>query len=216
MTDCSNAEIRDLLPDYVHDQLNVTDHARVQQHVVSCADCAEELELLQTVLAIRPSVKQPNIADILAKLPKPGQLTSLDTERPRVVAIEGVRDIASAKSVVRKSNAFRHWRAIAAVGVMSVGALSVFLQGKGAVDSLPPMADSSTVATLPERSNNSALVNANDSANSIKQSSTVLSVGDPSELTEEERAAIMSRLDKWDGSASAEPLPGVPILPPGS
>ena len=123
MTDCPNAEIRDLLPDYVHDQLNATDFARVEQHVASCADCAEEVALLQTVLAIRPKVRVPNIADILASLPKPGQLTHAALhDNVRVAAVEGVRDISTAKSVARKSRTFGNWRAIAAVAVMAVGA----------------------------------------------------------------------------------------------
>lgn len=218
MTDCSNAEIRDLLPDYVHDQLSVTDHARVKQHVVSCADCAEELVLLQTVLAVRPQVTLPNVADIVARLPKPGQFTTVTLpDNTRVAAIEGVRDIATAKSVVRKSNGFRNWRAIAAVAVFAVGAASLTMLQKGVSSGeLAPLSDSATVADL--QLNNGANANLrNDSAlNTAKQSNIVLSVGDPSEYTDDELDAFMSSMDKWDGSASADPLPVVPILPPGS
>src|SRR5215218_6246826 len=107
MTDCSNAEIRDLLPDYVHDRLSVTDHVRVEQHLVSCAECTDELALLQTVFEIRPAVSV-NIAAIVAALPKPGALTNAASAG---TSIEGVRDISSARSVTRKAGGFRSWRA---------------------------------------------------------------------------------------------------------
>lgn len=220
MTDCSNAEIRDLLPDYVHDQLSVTDLARVEQHVASCADCAEELALLQTVLAIRPQTRTSNIADIVARLPKPGQFSTVKTpDGERVATAEGVRDIASAKSVVSKSRTFGNWRAVAAVAVMTVGALSVTIVRQGFMGSGgAPRADSATVAEL--HAGRSAVGAGNlshDSTNAgAGQTRVSLSVGDPSDYTAEELEALMARMDKWDGSASADPLPGVPILPPGS
>ena len=220
MTDCTNAEIRDLLPDYVHDQLSVTDLARVEQHVASCADCAEELALLQTVLAIRPQTRTINIADIVARLPKPGQLTTVATADPdRVAADDGVRDIASAKSVARRSRTFGNWRAVAAVAVMTVGALSITIARQGFMgNGVAPLTDSATVAELQSRGGAAGAGNLlQDSPNAGRvQNRVSLSVGDPSDYTAEELEALMARLDKWDGSASAEPLPGVPILPPGS
>lgn len=218
MTDCSNAEIRDLLPDYVHDQLSVTDLARVEQHLVSCADCAEELALLQTVLAIRPEVRAPNVADIIASLPKPGQFTTRTLADNAHVVVDGVRDIASAKSVARKRSTFGNWRAVAAVAVMTVGALSITIVRQGFYrNTVAPMTDSATVAELQARGGLNAIKGSQDSANmGAGQGSVSLSVGDPSDYTDEELKDMMARLDKWDGSASADPLPGVPILPPGS
>ena len=220
MTDCSNAEIRDLLPDYVHDQLSIADLARVQQHVASCADCAEELALLQTVLAIRPQFRTMNIADIVASLPKPGQFTTVtQPDDVRVAAVDGVRDIASARSVARKSRTFGNWRAVAAVAVMTVGAVSVTIARQGFMgNGVTPISDSATVAQLQSRGGAVDAGNLmQDSANAgANQSRVSLSVGDPSDYTDDELEAMMARLDKWDGSASADPLPTVPILPPGS
>ncbi len=219
MTDCSNAEIRDLLPDYVHNQLSVTDLARVEQHVVSCAECADEVALLQTVLAIRPSVRTPNIADIVASLPKPGQFRTITlADNVRVAAVEGVRDIASAKSVVRKSRTFGSWRAVAAVAVVAVGAMSFSVMRQGYLNTGTPLADSATVAELQMRSGGvPTLLRLQDSTKTgVRATNMSLSVGDPSDYTDDELEAMMARLDKWDGSASADPLPGVPILPPGS
>ena len=51
MNDCSNAEIRDRLPDLLHERLDASARATVAAHVADCADCREELELLRDVRA---------------------------------------------------------------------------------------------------------------------------------------------------------------------
>jgi|GEM_PF-631743 len=51
MADCSRDDIRDLLPDLVHDQLEPEARARVEQHLAGCAECAAELDLLRAMRA---------------------------------------------------------------------------------------------------------------------------------------------------------------------
>src|SRR5215207_4192764 len=46
MRDCANVEVRDALPDLVHDQLPAAERERVLAHVASCADCTDEVALL--------------------------------------------------------------------------------------------------------------------------------------------------------------------------
>ncbi len=66
MTDCSRDEIRDLLPDLVHDQLDPAARARVEQHLAQCADCAAELQLLRTLRATAFPVPELNVDRIAA------------------------------------------------------------------------------------------------------------------------------------------------------
>src|SRR4029078_419075 len=47
MNDCLNAEMRDLLPDLLHDRLAADVRAAVTAHVSACIDCREELEVLR-------------------------------------------------------------------------------------------------------------------------------------------------------------------------
>jgi hypothetical protein len=47
MNDCRNAEVRDQLPDLLHERLDASARAAVMAHVDGCADCREELELLR-------------------------------------------------------------------------------------------------------------------------------------------------------------------------
>lgn len=212
MTDCPNAEIRDLLPDYVHDQLLSADHARVAQHLVSCAECTEELVLLQAVFEIRPSVSSVNVAGILASLPKPGQHASV-TVFGEVPAEEmvGVRDIGSARSVATQRGASRTWRIAAAIAAITVGGLSIAIARQAFVavndSALPDSVSILGMASMPEYRVPS--LQESDSRNA-------LSIGDLSEFSDEQLDAMNARLEQWDGSASVEPLPGVPILPPGS
>src|SRR5215203_4309 len=52
MNDCSNAEIRDQLPDLLHDRLDVSLRAEVLAHIDECVDCRSELELLRGVQGV--------------------------------------------------------------------------------------------------------------------------------------------------------------------
>jgi anti-sigma factor RsiW len=70
MTDCPNAEIRDLLPDMVHGTLDGSARAQVEEHLASCADCSAELELLanaRRVLAVAPQVDAARIAAAISR-----------------------------------------------------------------------------------------------------------------------------------------------------
>src|SRR6185312_3370040 len=49
MNDCPNAEMRDLLPDLLHERLDVSLRAAVTAHVGACEDCRAELTLLEGV-----------------------------------------------------------------------------------------------------------------------------------------------------------------------
>jgi hypothetical protein len=51
MADCTRDDIRDLLPDLVHDQLGPAERARVEQHLAECADCTAELRLIGSLRA---------------------------------------------------------------------------------------------------------------------------------------------------------------------
>src|SRR5438093_1509752 len=46
MNDCANADIRDQLPDMLHERLSASARAAVMAHVSNCPDCRDELELV--------------------------------------------------------------------------------------------------------------------------------------------------------------------------
>ena len=46
---CKNNDIKDMLPAYAAEALDEADSARVREHLLSCADCAQEAALLQMI-----------------------------------------------------------------------------------------------------------------------------------------------------------------------
>lgn len=200
MTDCDNAEVRDLLPDLAAESLAPAEMARVQAHVDRCTDCAEELALIRTARAVRPRAVAIDIAKIVAQLPKP-----MSTTMPRRSAFGPVRGV---------------WRMAAAIGVLIVGGWSVLivrsgglgLIANGRADSLrlsdTPAGVTAPVVTAPVITAPVITTTAGNAAE------TAVSFGSLSDYTDEELQRVFDRLDKWDGATSSEATASTtPILP---
>ncbi len=69
MTDCENAEVRDLLPDLVHGRLDTGARAAVERHVRDCAECAGEVALLHELRSTLYSSPRVDVAAIVAAVP---------------------------------------------------------------------------------------------------------------------------------------------------
>ena len=105
MNDCSNADIRDQLPDLLHDRLTVSARAVVLAHVDGCTDCRDELELLRGVRgALVASTPRVDVAYIVGALPKAPARTTV-------------------RSIVGKRR-WTDWRVAAAVTVLVAGGSS--------------------------------------------------------------------------------------------
>src|SRR5262249_61542854 len=82
MSDCPNAEVRDLLPDLLHDRLDARTRARVVAHVDGCADCRSELELLRSMRAsLDHATTNIDVSRIVAALPTAGSVRPLQRRR---------------------------------------------------------------------------------------------------------------------------------------
>jgi hypothetical protein len=76
MTDCPNAEMRDRLPDLLHERLDVSVRSTVLAHVADCIDCRDELELLRGVKQVLVlQTPRIDVSYVLAALPKPSTAT---------------------------------------------------------------------------------------------------------------------------------------------
>jgi len=60
MTECTNGEMRDLLPELVSGRLSAEMQLAVEAHVAECEECAEELTLLR---ALRPALMRGPVVD---------------------------------------------------------------------------------------------------------------------------------------------------------
>lgn len=70
MTDCPNAEIRDLLPEFLAGTLAAARRAEVEAHVAGCAECAAEIEVLRLVREAWAEAPAVNVGRIVAALPR--------------------------------------------------------------------------------------------------------------------------------------------------
>jgi anti-sigma factor RsiW len=75
MTDCPNGEIRDQLPDFVHDQLTAPARVTVAAHVAQCAACTAEVKLLRELRGALRRAPAVDVARIVAALPAPSRVS---------------------------------------------------------------------------------------------------------------------------------------------
>jgi putative zinc finger protein len=71
MSDCVSAEMRDVLPDFVHGQLDAGRTAEVRAHLADCVDCTAEVELLRAVMTAAAAAPNMNVDRIARALPTP-------------------------------------------------------------------------------------------------------------------------------------------------
>jgi putative zinc finger protein len=104
MSECTNGELRDLLPELVNDRLDAESRQRVEAHVASCADCADELALLRS---LRPALTREPVVDT-----------------QRIAAAVLARTAGAASHAPARAGIAVRWRvAIAAAALLAAGAL---------------------------------------------------------------------------------------------
>ncbi|HEV8233601.1 MAG TPA: zf-HC2 domain-containing protein, partial [Gemmatimonadaceae bacterium] len=106
MTDCPNAEMRDRLPDLLHERLDASARAVVMAHVDGCDDCRAELMLLREAsVALTSDVRGVDITSIT-----------------RVVI--GLTAGAQEPTRRRARSPWMDWRVAASIAVLAVGGAS--------------------------------------------------------------------------------------------
>jgi len=188
MTDCPNAEMRDRLPDLLHERLEASVRAAVMAHVDECDDCRAEMALLrESRIVLSPEVRAVDIVAI-----------------SRVV-IEKTRPQVTARA---RRSPWTDWRIAASIALLLVGAGSAALVVRSRerpsrvaalVDSqavAPNAASPAVVAAQPAAPSESA-----PAAASAEQSAAA-PVGD---LSESDLRALLSELDQIDAVPAAEP-----------
>lgn len=150
MADCSNVEIRELLPERAGGALSVADAARVDAHLSGCALCSSELALIQSArraLRVTPTIDVARIRGaVIAATAAPS--------RPQLVATSGrtvtVRRRPQMRWIGLKAAAAV---AIAAAGIGSFAVWNSANEGSGvpngAVVATPAAGQGSPVSSSP-------------------------------------------------------------------
>lgn len=237
MTECDNAEMRDLLPDLVNDTLSPDERERVRAHVAACGACSDEELLLRAMRAARPVAQGIDVARIVSALPRgvgmPVAASASRVAAPLLTVSRGAADPAPRKRSVFASV----WRMAATVAIAAIGSGSVlwYQRSQGPLDVTSPAASSQTSAGTPRSESPSAGVargvqavggqvamidtpRAGGSATkgttaSTARPETALSLGDLSDYSDDDLQRMLDRLEKWDGTTAADPVPTVPIVP---
>lgn len=199
MNDCSNAEIRDQLPDLLHERLDAPLRAVVIAHVSGCVDCRDELELLRsvqkTLIAQTPRVDIAYVIGALPKAPAP---------RPQIQALPRRR--------------WADWRMAAAVTVLIAGgsSLAILRRGPTIADTPVQIADSTpTRSALPIASESAVSAAAKVSPTNLKSVETVAAVDESDDgvdgrfggLSDEQMKSLLGEIDKLQAVPVVEPEP---------
>ncbi|QJR35016.1 zf-HC2 domain-containing protein [Gemmatimonas groenlandica] len=227
MTECRTPEMQDLLPDYVSASLDATAAALVEQHLSICDPCRDDIALLRLARAVRPTAVTVDVAKIVANLPRPTPTLRL-VRSSSDASTESTSSRATAAAIVsrpRRRWSSSVWQVAAAVGVMVVGGTSLIvsrssptsLTGARSSDAqLAEAAESALARTPASATLPAATVAVLDSPSNIgtagRDTKVSVSYGDLGDYSEAELQRMLDRLEKWDGTSSAEPLPTLPVV----
>lgn len=195
MSDCANIEIRELLPERLHDALDAEARALVDAHLATCDDCAAEFALLRAARDAMRATVVPRIdtASIVAALPRPTR-------------------VVSAPTVVRRNRMV--WRIAAAISIISLGGISFATMkgvggGEGATATLT--SDPQATASAPSESV-AAVAPASSAQPAVAQTPSTdtrargLSLGGGlSDLGDAQLQSLLGDLDKLEAAPVAEP-----------
>jgi hypothetical protein len=200
MNDCVNAEMRDRLPDLLHERLDAGSRAAVMAHLDGCADCRAELALLR------------GVQEMLAR-------TAPHVDVGRVVRAIPSRDAGRAR--------WSSWRvAAAAAAIVAVGGASLTLMRSGGsdivVDSSVASANQQAPVATPPAQPIQRSTTPSDSVRQPQRSSAqqVARGGDAAatelemtgrlgELTDEELRLLIEEIDQLEAVPLPDPEPTV-------
>ena len=201
MNDCTNAEVRDALPDLMHGRLSDLNRVTMMAHVETCADCREELRLLEEIKASAPLAPRIDVAKIVSALPVPmptvaGQLVAAAPARGR-----------------RPSSAL--WKMIAVVALLATGSLTFATARRQAVTPAPTSSVAAPVTSPPSQSpalSHIAVAPAPAKVvalveNAGKSTSGLSLTGGVQDLSDAQLESLVKGLDNVDALPSSEPEP---------
>jgi hypothetical protein len=209
MSECSRPEIRDRLPDLIHERLDAATRADVMGHLASCATCGAELELLRAAhAALVARTPRVDVAKIVGALPKPPQATS-----PNVIPLRPRRRWTT------------DWKIAAAITVIAVGGGTFAVTRQGTSPALAPDSVSVPPVKASPRSDSArstapvliadsqsakpsrAVATASPPPSSTQETASLEMTGRLGELSDAQLEALLRDIDKMQAVPITEPEP---------
>lgn len=195
MTDCSNVEIRELLPDYLLDSVGAVGRQRVEAHLAACATCRDELATLRLARSVMSAVRTPAIdtGAIVRSLPRPSRVPS--------------RPLAVVRPSVRRSPAML--RVAAAITFIALGGISVAMT-RAYFGGLSAPAEGTTAAVSPDTPTVAVVVPSEVTPSGVGTAAGVTLHASWHELDDAALESLMGALDELEAAPLAEPetIPG--------
>ncbi len=207
MSDCPRGDMRDLLPDLVHEQLDAATRAEVARHVASCAACAEELELLRSMRRALSPAADVDVGRI-AEAVVASRVAARDLPNVRRLAVR-----AAPRADRRIA-----WRIAAAFVIAAAGASGwVLVRGRPGtptrpVATAPSHVDSVTapptvVAAQPHSPRRSQAVTAAPAQPKMLASTGLVMDGGVKDLSDGDVRVLLQSLDSLSTVPDADPAP---------
>ena len=207
MTDCPNAEMRDRLPDLLHERLEASARTAVVAHVEQCDDCRAELMLLREArFALSSNVRAVDVTSIAS-------VVIARTASP--AAVERTRRRAA-------RSPWTDWRVAASIAVLAVGGASFAVirarQQQPVAAPVPAAVLPSVALPAPQSATDTERRVSQATPNSATAASAELSAaGGVGDLSDSDLRALLDDLNSIDAMPSAEPEPvTVRVAVPGS
>lgn len=179
MSDCTNLEVRERLPEYVHGRLGTLEIKWVETHLGSCAECANELSLLRSVRQAYDRVPAVNVAAIVSALPPARPARRRWASTPALLRLAAVVSFIS-------------------LGGVSLVTLRGFLDGRGSVGT-------DTVAALSRIDDTARIPSGVDGVNGMTGAPAISFGGGVSDLEAEDLLALLSAVDALEAAPPADP-----------
>jgi anti-sigma factor RsiW len=191
MNECMASDVQQMLPDLLHNALPATERERVEQHVVACESCREELRVLRAVkdaAVFAPAIDAARIARQIP--PYRGVLPASAPARSRVTqwlvaATAAVLIIGGGSVVMNRDSATTDKVAVVAPAT-----------GTGASESSPVTASAGT--SVP-------------AATQSAPSHTFALASDVASLSDGDLVQLMNDMDDFDALPAAEPDPVISV-----
>ncbi len=193
MTDCTNVDVRDALPDLLHGRLGQVDTATMLAHVEACEACSAELAILREVRGSAALAPKIDVDRIVAALPT----------GPRIPA-----HIQPERTRVSRHGAFSiEMKLVAAAVIIVTGALLLDRSEPVTTGSPDRVATVSTSQPgAPSTAQKGAVATNAPTAAQQKTESTSLSlVSGVQDLSDQELETLIAELDQIESIPSAEP-----------
>jgi putative zinc finger protein len=204
MSDCTNLEMRDLLPDLARGALTGPSLVAVEQHVASCASCRAELALVrsaQVVLGATPSV---DASRIVAAVVRSGAI--------RRNATTAVAQSRRRRAWSMSTSSRQVWLAAASVvAVAAAAALATSVARKPGSPDLAPVAVQVEEPTAPRTIMRDPAESGRSPTRPPARAELVMG-GGVSDLADADLESLLRALDGLDAQIDVEPAPLLPVL----